>query len=93
MPLQKEYSYILPYFNCGTEYLFHKKAHFLGKWSDNLFLGKGIEIVGVKLANLLNRVPISQKGIKEFELDEDSRESFGKESKNKYWQNLFYKRI
>ena len=46
---------------CGTGYLFHKMPHFPGKWSDNLFLGKGIRIVGVEPADLLNRVPIPQK--------------------------------
>jgi len=46
---------------CGTGYLFHKMPHFPGKWSDNLFLGKGIRIVGVEPAKLLYRVPIPQK--------------------------------
>jgi len=41
---------------CGTGYLFHKMPHFPGKWSGNLYLGKGIRIVGVELAKLLNPV-------------------------------------
>ena len=39
----------------------HKRAHFLGEWGGKLFMGKGIRRVGVKLANLLNRVPIPKK--------------------------------
>ena len=44
---------------CGTGYLFHKMPHFPGKWSDNLFLGKGIRRVG-EPAKLLYPVPIPQ---------------------------------
>ena len=45
---------------CGTGYLFHKMPHFPGKWSGNLFLSKGIRIVGVEPAKLLYPVPIPQ---------------------------------
>jgi hypothetical protein len=41
-------------------YLFHKAPHFPGKGSGNLFMGKGIRIVGAELADLLNPVPIPQ---------------------------------
>jgi len=48
-------------FDFGTGYIFHKRIHFLGEWGGKLILGKGIIIVGVKMANLLNLVPIPQK--------------------------------
>ena len=46
---------------CGTGYIFHKRPHFLGEWVSKLFMGKEIKRASVKLADLLNPVPIPQK--------------------------------